>query len=460
MTPFNLIVIGGGISGLLAAHHAANQSQHVLLLEQTNTLGGMVQTCQVNGFTLEAGPHTFPATATTLLQVCQQIGLNPVPVEPTAKKRYLVHKGRLCAAPADPFAAICTPLLSVGGKLALLTEPFKPRLLHQATSDVDVQTFVTHRFGAEVANNLVAPLLTGIYAGNTHQLGVRAVFGPLAQWEQQHGSVLAGAWHALRNRPKAVGQTSKPGKAKGRILGFPGGMGTLTQALAQALPQYAVTVQLNTPVVAMAPHPAINGQTGWQITTAGGQTHTAPHIAFATPAYQTAPLLGPWCAKAEQALSAITYSPVTVLHFGFKQEDVGHPLDGFGFLVPPSAALPILGCIFASSLFACRAPNGHVLLTVMIGGAHRPELTELPQADLLPKVLHALTPLLGITGAPVLTERVDWPMAIPQLGVGHSQQWATVQQALPAGVKVLGNFGAGVALNHVAQAAKTVGYDV
>ena len=433
----DIIIVGAGLSGLIAAWRACQQGHTVKLLEQSDRPGGLMGTQYIaqstdTGYWVENGPHTFPASASHVLQLCDALALSPQVLD--AKNRYLAHTStNLVKAPQGPLSALTTSLLSPAGKCRLLAEPFMPADPQEQT----VAQFVSQRLGPEVVDNLVAPLLTGIYAGDVNQLSATAVMPTLVDWAQQHGSLLKGAMQ----RNKQATSINKSAYPKRAILGFAGGMQTLVDALVAQLP--SDTLQLNTPVKAIDPLPGNRWQLHTESTVIVGDT-----LSLAIPAHQASPLVQPWQPEMAQALGGIPYSPITVLHLGLPIDKVQHPLDGFGFLVPPRLNLPILGCIFASTLFPQRAPAGHVLLTVMVGGSLRPDLTTLPDDALLAQVWQALTPLLGLNNLSDVTmmHRIDWPQAIPQLTMGHGQRWQTIQQAQTTHFKILGNFGKGIAL--------------
>jgi protoporphyrinogen/coproporphyrinogen III oxidase len=304
-----------------------------------------------------------------------------------------------------------------------------------------------------VLSNLLAPLLSGIYAGHASQLSLGAVFPLLAQWERQHGSLVAGAWHHLTHRnPQSVrGSTTYK---RGQILGFPEGMQCLTDALHQALP--ADRIYLNAQVTALHQAPDATWQVSAEV--AGQvQQYGARRLVLATNAGHAATLLQPLLPDAAAALAAIPYAPVTMLHMGFPRCVVGHALNGFGFLVPPDSGLPMLGCIFASSLFPNRAPAGQVLLTVLLGGCLQPKLTQAGDATLRVMMQQALYPLLDINPEvlPTLWHRIDWPEAIPQFTMGHTARWSRIQAVQSNALAIVGNYGQGVSLEKLTQSVYT-----
>jgi protoporphyrinogen/coproporphyrinogen III oxidase len=457
-TSVDTVVIGAGLSGLVAARRAVAKGHTVRLLEQAGRAGGLIgtrfipdtaniHTCDPAGYWVETGPHSFPASAQAVLALCDELGLTPQVLN--AKQRYLaLSQERLTLAPSGPLSALTTPLLSPWAKVRLLSEPFQPASLQLEPT---VAQFVAERFGPEVLDNLVAPLLTGIYAGDVDQLSATAVMPRLVHWANAHGSVVKGALHALRHNPPTP--RTPAAYPKHAVLGFPNGMQTVVNVLVNALPDNVLS--LNTHIDRLQHSPD-----GWRILLNDGSVVTARQVVLACTAPETARLLAPHAAylPAVQALKAIPFSPVTMLHLGMARSAVKHALNGFGFLAAPKSRLPILGCIFASTLFPNRAPKDHVLLTVLLGGTLQPDLTTLPDDQLIPLVWSALTPLLGLGSMAQLAmaHRIDWPQAIPQLTLGHPQRWEAIQQTQDNNLHIVGNFGKGIALNPLVEWANLV----
>jgi protoporphyrinogen/coproporphyrinogen III oxidase len=466
-------IVGGGISGLMAAYYAQQAGLDWQLFEQAPTLGGLIATRQQQGFITESGPHSFPASAKHMLALCQQLGLTPQAIKGTAKNRYIVLSNQLIALPTNPIEAITSPLLSLRAKCRLLAEPFIKPVNPSPTDDIAVATYIRQRLGPQVADNLVAPLLTGIYAGDPDQLSLQGVFPLLAQWQTTHGSVMKGAFAALKQQKKPLPSANthdSPPYKRGQILSFDMGMQTLINALIQALPPERLHTHTTVSQLFNSANCNTPTKPRWQITvspagntpaTAAQQAESpttlwqAEHVIVATNAIVASRLLATASPVAADLLAGIAYAPIHVLHIGVERSAVGHNLAGFGFLCAPKANLPLLGCIFASSLFACRAPAGQVLLTVLVGGALQPALASQSEDTLMATIWPVLQQLLSIRPGtqPVLTQSIFWPLAIPQYRVGHVQQWQAIQAALPVGVNLLGNYGPGVALDHLARQA-------
>ncbi|HEY9686490.1 MAG TPA: protoporphyrinogen oxidase [Coleofasciculaceae cyanobacterium] len=440
MSSAETIIIGAGISGLVAANQMRKNGRDVRVLEAGSAPGGLIRTLHEDGFTVEGGPNTFPSSAGELLALCEELGLTPKPASPLAQKRYLYLQGRLTALPGSPLEALTTPVLSLGGKLAFLKEPWQPK---SQAEELSIADFFRQRLGAEAVERLVDPFISGIYAGDIRQLSLPAVFPRLWQWEQEHGSLIRGAM-AARTGQKKSGQV-KSGKRKPmQLLSFENGLQSLTDALVRALPANAL--HLNTRVQAIT-----QTEQGFRLSLYGGETLSARQVILATPADVAAQLLQTLVPQAAQSLAQVTYNRVAVVHAGFKKSDLPHPLDGFGCLIPRRENLALLGSIWASSLFPERAPEGHVLLSNFIGGAHHPEIPTWAPEQIQAQVLADLGQMFGSRQPlqPVFSKVLRYERAIPQYALGHRERIQAVEAALAShpNLALCGNYLHGLAIN-------------
>ena len=436
-----VIVIGAGISGLSAALHLARLGANVTVLEASSCAGGLIGTDEEQGFRTENGPHTFPTTAEAVQAICQMVGVIPQAVNAAAKKRYVYLKGKLVALPHDLLSAITSPVLSMTGKLAMVQEPFRPRV--GGTDDMSIARFLSARFGEEAVANLVDPFVSGIYAGDVNALSMPAVFPKLWEAEKEAGSLVKGL---RKKRPH-----HSPARARYALQSVPGGLQGLMDAMVAALSPGAL--RLNAPVDAVR-----RDGTTYSVRTVDGSEMQCAGIVLALPAHHAADLLQAECAPASEALQSIPYAGLAVVHTAFAQKDLRQKMDGFGFLVPRKEHMALLGCIWASALFDDRAPEDAVLLCNYIGGAHRPEIVGWEPEAIEAQVLADLRLVFRAPGlTPVYTRVLRHTQAIPQYNLGHRDRVTSAQENLKAlpGLALCGNYLTGVSLNDCVATGRT-----
>ena len=255
------------------------------------------------------------------------------------------------------------------------------------------------------------------------KLSARHAFPQLWEAEHKHGSIIRGMIAAAKER-KASG---KPRPKRG-IISFRNGLDTLPKALAARLP--AGVVALNAQVEALVP--GVGWSVVWRDLGDAGAVHTEAFdvVVAALPAPALAQIgIGTLGERPFASLDAIEHPPVSSLFLGYRREQVAHPLDGFGVLTPEIEKRSVLGILFSSSLFPGRAPEGHVGLTVMVGGVRQPDIARLPTDKLLAVVDRDLRELLGVQGAPVFQRHTFWPRAIPQYNLGYGAHLETMAEA-------------------------------
>jgi oxygen-dependent protoporphyrinogen oxidase len=399
-------VIGTGIAGLTAAHVLREAEHEVHVFEKKKRPGGAIRSERQDGFLVEHGPNTV-RSSTLLDRLIAEYGLAEKRLTPTdaAGRRYVVRDGRLVPVPSSLREAITTPLLSARGKLRLLAEPFQPKA---RASDESVAAFVRRRLGPEVLRYAVDPFVAGVFAGDPEALSVRHAFPQLWRLEQEHGSLLMGA---LRSRSSS--DTDEDSRS---IFSLRGGLQALPNAMVQSMEG---RVHLEAPVRSLRP----TGE-GWRVEhgSAGGAPNRFEAAVFAAPLHALGDSIDLDVSADPSPIRNVRYPPMTVLALGFRREDVAHPLDGFGVLVPSAEDdVRILGAVFSSVIFGNRAPAGHVLLTVFLGGARHPDSFKLGDAALVQRARSDLERLLGVRAAPAFTRRIDWPNAIPQYEPGYER---------------------------------------
>ncbi len=391
-----VLIIGAGISGLSCAWTLKNLGIDAVVLEASARAGGVIRTEKINGYQVEWGPNSFQP-APPALRLVEEIGLwddllPPVPNAP----RYVYWDGRLRKFPFGP--------LSSQGLFRLLKEPF---VRSKSSTDESVRDFFSRRLGPQAHDRLVAPALTGIYAGNTANLGMAAVFPKIIEMERECGSLTAAFLKALTGRRKRAAPSgggtgpSRP-KPKGSVFSFPAGVETLTRRLAEMVSvRYEFT---------------------------GARIGDAPVTILTIPAYRATGLLENRHSQLAALLKNVQYAPMVVAAVSLPDHAFKEPLNGFGFLAPRNQGLHLLGALFSSALFPDRAPKARELVTCFLGGMFEPEAVEWPDERVWETVCTELQRALQTSERPEPVALLRHHHAIPQYNVGH-QRWAASVKA-------------------------------
>jgi oxygen-dependent protoporphyrinogen oxidase len=424
----SVAVIGAGLTGLTAAFWLKQRGTTVVVYEATDRVGGVIRSERQGGYLAELGPSTMSAPSAANASLLGELGLDNsiVHASPEVQNRYIVRRGKLVRLPLTPAELLTSRLLSNTAKLAVFGEP----LVETGDSPVDesVAAFVRRRFNQEVLDYVVNPFVAGTFAGDPEQLSVRHALPQLQALERAHGSVMKAY---LKKAPGAPG----------RLISFRNGLQELTDALAREL---KTEVRLRAPVTQIR-----TGPKGWTVGAAFQSPEMYDAVIFAAPSYALDDIdLDLTGGERLATLTSIIHPPVAVLAFGFRREQVSHPLDGFGCLAPEVERRRVLGVIFSSTLFPERAPAGDVLLTAFAGGSRDPDFVHADSHTLAARVLDELRILLGTQGEPTFRSIQIWPKAIPQyvLGYGRFKDIVELAEQNNPGLALAGTYRDGVAL--------------
>lgn len=424
------VVVGGGISGLTTAFHLARAGRRVAVLEAAERVGGAIETFSDGsdtGWRFEMGPNTVLENNPSVGRLLRDSGMEgeKITAAPSAKRRYLCKGGRLVPLPGGPGGFLTTPLFPASAKLRLLREPWigKP----PAGTEETIAQFVRRRLGQAFLDYAVGPFVSGVYAGDPERLSVRWAVPKIHGLEEQHGSLIRGAF-ARRKGPA-------PG---GAMISFRQGLEELPRKLAQEIGDVRTGVLC---------HKVVRTEGGFRVETSAGPVEAA-RVVLAVPADVAARLLDEATSGASRLFAEIPYAAVAILSLGFRREAVGHPLEGFGFLAPRKEGVNVLGCLFPSEIFPGRAPAGHVALAAFAGGRTNPEIVGWDDERFAYTLLSELRGPLDLKGEPAFRLIRRWPRAIPQYEVGHGrfvERAKEIEQALP-GLRLGGNHLGGVSV--------------
>jgi oxygen-dependent protoporphyrinogen oxidase len=331
----------------------------------------------------------------------------------------------------------------VGTKKRLFGEPFSHTVPPE--EDESIAAFVRRKFGAELLDRLVGPMVSGIYAGDPERLSLRSAFPSLHQWEEQFGSVIRGM---MKSRPAGE-------KRSGGLAALRNGNESLAARIAERLGQGFVR---RARALAIRPAAAGSGARYEVECDRDGRRETIPAgaVVVAAPARAAASLLS-GLAPAADSLAGIEYAPVAVVGGSYSTEHLPRPLDGFGFLVPRAERMRVLGTVWNSSLFPGRAPEGQAALTSFVGGMTDPAASGLPDEALYQTVESELRRILGILLAPRVRFAQRWTQAIPQYNLGHAELIRRVRFALESvpGVFLAGSYLGGPAIGACVETANS-----
>jgi len=449
--PRRIVVVGGGIAGLAAAHRLTELSREqripieLTLLESGARVGGSIASERVDGFVIESGPDSFISEKPWALQLCERIGFTGrlVRTHDANRRTFIVHDGKLHAlpdgflllAPTQLWPLLTTQLFSWPGKLRMGLDLLLPR--GGERGDESLGSFVTRRLGREALERVAQPLVGGIYTADPDTLSLAATMPRFLDMERKGRSIIWSMWKAQRQAPAA--QRANSGARWSLFVSVDDGMQSLVDALASRLPEG--TIRLNTSLT------ALDYEHGWRVH-CGGQRIGADAVVVATPAHQTAHALRPCDAGLTRELEAIPYASSATVSLAYRSDQIPRPLDGFGFVVPLIEARSIVACTYSSMKYPGRAPEGHVLVRCFVGGALQQELFDQDDPTMAASVRRELRELLGIDGEPILTRIHRHWRAMPQYQVGHLDRMQRIDAAVGRhpGLALAGNAYRGVGI--------------
>jgi oxygen-dependent protoporphyrinogen oxidase len=421
------VIVGGGISGLATAFHLQECGlRDYTLIEGAPRWGGKITTAREDGFTIEGGPDSFITQKTAGTELCKRLGLEDQLVGSNSGKGATVYiwsggrlhampEGMMLMAPTMVLPFLRTRLISWSGKLRMGMEVFIPRA--RGDEDESLAGFVRRRLGAEALNKLAGPLMGGIYAADPERMSLKSTFPMFLEMEKKHGSLLRGMMKRARAR------TAHGAKRPPMFMTLRGGLQQLSDALVAQLPQESLRAGCS----ALAVHRHAGR---YRIDLSDGSCLLAEDVVFATPSFATADLVEQLDPVLAERLRAIRYVSTATVSLGFRRSEIAHPLQGSGFIVPPSEGRRITACSWSSAKFQHRAPQDCVLLRVFIGGALAEELAEQDEAVLVQLAREELQAILGIAATPVLAKAYRWPKANPQYDLGHEERVAEIERSL------------------------------
>lgn len=442
-------VVGAGISGLATVYYLQKESRRkgleieVSLLESSGRLGGVIRTERQDGFLLEAGPEGFAAHKPQARRLVEELGVPTAGSRDERRRTFVLRDGRLTPLPDGMMflspvrlgAFWRTAPLSRRGRLRALAEP----LVTRSRGDLSLRQFLERRLGREFVEQVAEPLIAAVYGGDAERLSAPATMADFHRLEQRFGSL----WKGMRwlNGLRANGAEQSV------YTTMPEGMSQLADALESRLN--------GTPVHRDVKNLRLkNGKAPYRLQGRGFEGEF-DRLILCSPASATAGILEGVLPETAGLLEGIPYASSRLVYLAYKRSEFSHPLDGFGFIVPPSEKASMDACTWVSSKFDDRCPESAVLLRAAV---HERRGERLPEGDeqLAEAVHRDLHRILGISCAPLLHRVFHARRSMPQMLVGHPGRLAQIRSQLESrpGLHLCGAYWGGVGIPECIRTAR------
>lgn len=467
--PCRVAIVGGGIAGLAAAFSIlrARPGTDLQIFESSDRIGGAIQTERSGEFLVEHGADMFATEPRGALRLCEQLGIDGEWILPQTGVHgaAILHRGKLVRIPEGfvlmrptrLWPMMTTPLLSIAGKLRLLSEPF--RRTRGNIEDESIESFVLRRLGRETMERIVQPLVGGIYTGDVRSLSMAAAMPQFWEMESDHGSLFRATIRRSRSGLDSVEKNSAGARYE-KFRSFPGGMQRLIDALGGAIPP--ASIHLSSPVERMRRASTLGDEGRWTLDVNGQPSAPFDHVMVATPARHASKILAECCPVASESLAKIRFASSVVVAVVIRDQDHSVNWDVAGVVVPIIERRQVLAISFTGDKFAGRTPPGYRLIRVFIGGELQADLLRHDDAELVSIAISELRSVIGFTGEPVMTKVLRWTDAMPQYHVGHLRLLDTIDAAISEapGISLIGNSlrGVGIAptITHAVQKAQMI----
>lgn len=429
---YKVAIVGGGIAGLATAYYLQREGGGAVeykLIESSSSFGGKIASSHERGFVVEGGPDSFITQKPAATELCRGLGLGNhlIGTNDAARKIFVWSRGKLRPMPEGVMLIIPTKvtpflrssLISWPGKLRMGLDAVIPA--RRGDGDETLAHFVRRRLGAEALDKIAEPMIAGIYVADAETLSLKSTFPRFLDMERQHGSLLRGMMRQRRAATPSNGHSPNGHSGTTMFMTLRDGLQELTERLVAELNPESLL--LSRRVVGMK-----RGGDKYALRLDDGSEVGADAIVLAAPAYVAADLVSKIDPILASGLDRIRYVSTATVSLGFRRADVAHSMEGFGFVVPRSERRKIIACSWSSTKFNHRAPAGHVLIRVFVGGAHAEHLAEQEEDAIIEMARGELREMMGIHATPVLTQVYRWHKANPQYELGHQDRVAEIDR--------------------------------
>jgi len=448
MAADKVLIVGGGLSGLTTAFYLGKAGIRSAIIEKAGRLGGLIKTDHIEGCDLEAGADSFISTKPAMAQLAEDLGSGMreqiIGSNDAGRRIFVVRDGKLTPmpkamsmmVPGEWGPALRSPLLSTSAKLTLVRETFmQPRTRE---GDFSVGDLIGDHFGAEMLETITEPLLVGVYGGDSASLSARSVLPRFVGFEERYGSLIRGVRQSVKQAPQ-----------EGSLFqSFQGGMQTLIDALTHSVQQHTSFIHDEVTRVERS-------EGGWRVRF-GGQSISSKQVVLACPAWAAAKLLAEIAPAAATELEAIPYSSAILAMLVFNKAELGHPLNGFGFLVPRKEQHTISAATWVNTKFPSRVAPELAALRGFVVGRKAEEMAQASDAQIAEAVELDFGRLMGVKAKRVFQTVYKWARSMPQYVVGHAARVSRLHAAmLPhKGLTLTGNYFDGVGMPDSIRCAK------
>ncbi len=431
---------------MATAHLLNKNGYNVTVIEKNEEVGGSMDTVFEKGYLFDRGPNSGLETSPLIKEIVEDLNLQNemVYANKESNKRYILRDGELHPLPMSPPAFLKTKLFSTKAKLRLVAEPLIGRSkdgYYQSIAE-----FVQRRLGREFLDYAINPFVAGVYAGNPEDLSVKSAFPKLYALEENYGGLIVGTIKSIKERKKRAEKS----KQSAKMFSFVNGMQTLPKEIAKSLGNKVITGAEVTSVE--------KKQNGWTVVynkESKAESINCELLISTIPAYIGANMFKSLDAALVEHLEKIYYPPVLVLYLGYKKDQIGKPLDGFGYLIPAKEKKSYLGAIWSSVIFPNRAEDGNASFTLFVGGSRNPEVGNFDRDVITGKVIEEFQHIMKINGKPNFISYRFWHKAIPQYNIGyieHERYFEEFEKNNP-GLFISGNFRGGISVGDCIKSA-------
>ena len=449
-----LAIIGGGITGLSAAYHAqiSFPGARIALLESADRLGGVLQTDHVDGYTIERSADMFVTDPPDAFEVCQRLGREAqlIQTTPTRDRAFVATGDSMHPVPSGLSLMLPNDLDSVL-ESALLDEDAKRRFQQEADvpasksdEDESLESFAVRRYGRSVFEQLIQPLVSGIYTADPIKLSMNATMKRFVDMEREHGSLI----RAAEKSRSSAHEKQASGARYGLFRAPQQGMEQLVDWFVGSLDRTECRLSCRVDQIRKT-------DSGWEIQTSScadgaeqSESIEADAIVVATSASIAGKLLDGVDGELARQLGSIQAASSAIVVMGVDRDQIVRPFDGYGIIVPSVLGRKVIATSFSSNKFAGRAPTGKLLTRTFIGGALQSELVELGDEALIKIAVDELNATVGFSGQPELSRVYRWRNCMPQYHLGHVERVESIQRMTKRhlGLELAGNSYRGVGI--------------